>query len=342
MVSPKEFLDYYLSWSGPARRAYAAGAAARLPASAARGGRVLACGMGGSGVAGDYLAALATAYGGSVIVSSKGPRPPAWAGEGSLVLAVSFSGNTRETLECAARARQQGAYVVAVTSGGRLAAAARRWGQPVLVVEEAPAPRAGWPQLFYTMLGLLSANGLLNVPQWDIEASLSLLADPGLVEKRGEALAKWLVGADGLVVVVAPEPLYPAAIRARSELAENTKMVAAATMLPEAGHNELEAWASSGRPLDFLVLDPGIEPWSRLLSEAAGLAKPSSIRVAHAEGGTLLQRLVWFTWLMGVASVKAAIARGVDPYRLTAVKAFRRVVEEATEWGSGLDSAPPL
>ncbi len=340
MVSAEEFLAYYLGWAAPARRAYAAGAAVRLPAAAATSGRVVVCGMGGSGAAGDYVETLSRTYGGSAVTVVKGPRVPAWAGPGDLVVAVSFSGNTRETLECAAQALSMGAGLVAVTTGGRLAELARRWGSQLIVVGEAPAPRAGWPQLFYSIAGMLQANGLLSLPVWDVEESLGLLeAERGRIEEEARRLAEWLVEASR-VQIVAAEPLYPAAVRLRSELAENSKLASAASMLPEAGHNELEAWAALGGSIDMLVLDPGVEPWSSLLREAVGLVGPRRLYRVEAFGETLLQKLVWLTWLAGVASVKAAVMRGVDPYGLSAVKGFRRVVEAATPWGSGEPRAP--
>jgi len=339
MPTAEEFLDYYLAWAGPARRSLAGGAAARLPPSLA--GRVVACGMGGSGVAGDYVEALSRAYGGAPVVSVKGPRPPAWLGAGDLLVAVSFSGNTRETLECATRGLRSGAYLAAVTTGGRLADLARRWGTTAVIVEEAPAPRAGWPQLFYTTAAMLQANGLLSVPLWDLEASIDLLERRSEVEEAAGGLAEWLRGVEGPLLVVAPEPLYPAAVRLRNELAENAKMAAAVSMLPEAGHNELEAWAYS-RGLDAVLVDPGVEPWSGLLGAVAEEAGFRRVAVVEARGETLLQKLVWVTWVAGVASVKAAVARGVDPYKLTAVKRFRGVVERATGWGSAPVEAPRL
>ncbi len=329
------FLEYYLSWSEPAKRAYATGFSAQLPSSYSSAEQVVVCGMGGSGVAGDYVAALASAYGGAPVYSVKGAEPPKWAGRRTLVYAVSFSGNTRETLNCARLAYSQGAGVVAVTTGGMLAEWARRRGVPVLLVEHAPAPRAGWPQLFYTLLGSLKAQGLIQIPDSDVDESLQELS-VGVNEARAKAreLASWVVNTTTIPVLVAPEPYYPLAIRARSEFAENSKLFTVATMLPEAGHNELEAWASTQHPLEFIVFDPAEEPWTRLMSEALGLARPTSIHRLALHGGSMLTKLVWGTWVVGLASIEAAQSRGLDPEKLTAVKAFRSIVEKTTAWGA--------
>ena len=62
---------------------------------------VVVLGMGGSGVAGDVLAAAAGPFLPVPVIVSKGYELPAFVGESSLVFAVSFSGNTEETVEAA-------------------------------------------------------------------------------------------------------------------------------------------------------------------------------------------------------------------------------------------------
>ncbi|KSW12459.1 hypothetical protein CF15_06975 [Pyrodictium occultum] len=324
------FYEYYLGWAGPARRAYSSGVALQLPQGYARAGEVVVCGMGGSGAAGDYLAALSARYGGLPVYVVKSAEPPAWV-RGSLVYAVSFSGNTRETLSCASRAYRLGGLVVAVTTGGRLASWARSVGAPVALVEEAPAPRAGWPQLFYTLLGSLKAAGLIQVPESHVEESLQLLGERERAEAEAGELVAWLRESRGRLAVLAPEPYYPVAVRAVSELAENAKTSAVAMQVPEAGHNLLEALARDGDSR-LLLIDPGEEPWSTLLHEFAGLARPASIHVARLQGGSPLSRMVWGTWLAGLASVRLALEEGLEPEPVKTIKAFRRVVEETSGW----------
>ena len=327
------FYEYYLSWSEPARRAYLSGLSLSLPASYAASDAVLVCGMGGSGAAGDYLASLAASYSGAIIVAAKEAEPPHWVSRGALVYAVSFSGNTRETLNCAKKSYELGGRVVAVTTGGRLAAWARERNLPVAIVEQAPAPRAGWPQLFYTLLGSLVGNGLLNVPGPDIEESLRLLGERREAENQASEIASWLNAAEDSLVVLAPAPYYPVAVRTRSELAENAKKASDASQVPESGHNILEGWSNEAR-YRFLVIDPVEEPWSKLLEEFMGLARPADFYVEKLHGANMVSKLVWGTWVAGLASIKLAMLRNQDPERLSAVKLFRSVVEKTTEWGA--------
>src|SRR6266480_1190976 len=60
---------------------------------------IVVLGMGGSGVAGDVLAAAAGPFLPVPVIVAKGYELPAFVGESSLVFAISFSGNTEETVE---------------------------------------------------------------------------------------------------------------------------------------------------------------------------------------------------------------------------------------------------
>src|SRR3954451_17866786 len=105
---------------------------------------IVVLGMGGSGVSGDVLAAAAGPFLPVPVIVSKGYELPAFVGESSLVFAISFSGNTEETVEAASAAAVEGAHMVVVTQGGELGRLAESWGVPsVLVPEDIPVPRAG-------------------------------------------------------------------------------------------------------------------------------------------------------------------------------------------------------
>ena len=64
---------------------------------------VVVLGMGGSGIAGDILVAAAAPFMAVPVVVVKSYELPAFVGEGSLVFAISFSGDTEETVEAATR-----------------------------------------------------------------------------------------------------------------------------------------------------------------------------------------------------------------------------------------------
>src|SRR2546423_10439152 len=83
----------------------------------ADGGRpraVVVAGMGGSGIAGDVLAVVAGTGCAVPITVHRGFGLPAWIGAADLVVAVSCSGGTEETLSAAEEGVRRGARLFAV------------------------------------------------------------------------------------------------------------------------------------------------------------------------------------------------------------------------------------
>src|SRR6516165_6867362 len=86
--------------------------------------QVVIIGMGGSGMAGDVVAAVAAPMLAVPVLVVKSYECPAFVDSGSLVFAVSASGNTEETLQAATDAASAGATMVVVSGGGKLAESA--------------------------------------------------------------------------------------------------------------------------------------------------------------------------------------------------------------------------
>ena len=110
---------------------------------------VVVLGMGGSGIAGDVMVAVAGPFLPVPVTVVKSYDLPDFVGRGSLVFAISFSGDTEETVEAAGEAADAGASLVAVTSGGELARLAEEWGAPSLPYRAtSPSPErrsVPWP-----------------------------------------------------------------------------------------------------------------------------------------------------------------------------------------------------
>ena len=122
---------------------------------------VIVLGMGGSGIAGDVLAAAAAPLLPVPISVVKSYECPAFAGEGSLVFAISASGETEETLEAVSEAAVQGARVVAISKGGELAQLAAGWDAPVIAVpQDLPQPRTALGAMAVPPLVVLEEIGL--------------------------------------------------------------------------------------------------------------------------------------------------------------------------------------
>src|SRR2546430_6637421 len=123
---------------------------ARAPIAEAQ--RVFLIGMGGSAIAGDVFAAWVADRCKVPIQVIRDYRLPSYARPEDLLVAVSYSGNTEETLGATAEGIKLGCRVIAITSGGRLGDLARGGGWPIFEVPAGLPPRGAFGHLF----GILS------------------------------------------------------------------------------------------------------------------------------------------------------------------------------------------
>ena len=104
---------------------------------------IVVAGMGGSGIAGDVLDAVCGVGNPVQVVTSHGYQIPGWVGAADLVIAVSCSGSTEETLAAAAEAVRRGAQLVGVGGAGSpLQAIATQARAPFVPVVSAGMPRS--------------------------------------------------------------------------------------------------------------------------------------------------------------------------------------------------------
>ncbi|HLM65695.1 MAG TPA: bifunctional phosphoglucose/phosphomannose isomerase [Acidimicrobiales bacterium] len=210
---------------------------------------VLIMGMGGSGIAGDLVAAVSAPFSSVPIVVAKGYAPPNFVSPGTLVFAVSFSGDTEETLEAAQAAQAAGAHVVAVSSGGQLAELAQEWGTPhVPLPADIPMPRAGLGAMAIPMVGLLEKVGHFPGASAWIDAAVAQLKIRREAVLAGDSTAEIAKVIDRTVpLVIGAGPLGAvAAQRWKAQVNENAKAPAFWATLPELCHNEIAGWGQHG------------------------------------------------------------------------------------------------
>src|SRR5213076_2387052 len=94
------------------------GEAAPVPLEEAQ--RIFIVGMGGSAIGGDVFAAWLADRAKAAIQVVRDYHLPSYARPEDLLVAVSYSGNTEETLAATAEGTKLGCRGVAITSGGKL------------------------------------------------------------------------------------------------------------------------------------------------------------------------------------------------------------------------------
>ncbi|HLH29071.1 MAG TPA: SIS domain-containing protein, partial [Acidimicrobiales bacterium] len=203
-------------------------------------------GMGGSGISGELCRTLLAPVAPVPVAAARDYELPAWIGPDSLVFAVSYSGNTEETLAAYAEASRRGAKIVAVTSGGALAAQAAAAGHAVITVPGGLMPRAA---LGFVALPPLVACARLGLAPGIDEALPGMLAVAGQrvaecsreVPASANAAKRLAIRLAGVLPVIwGTEGIAgSAAYRWKCQLNENAKAYAGWAVFPELNHNEV-------------------------------------------------------------------------------------------------------
>lgn len=297
---------------------------------------IVVAGMGGSGIAGDVLAAICGTGNSMQVVTSHGYQLPGWVGAADLVIAVSCSGSTEETLAVATEAVRRGSNLVAVgAAGSPLQAIAIQARAPFVPVVSAGMPRSTLWGLSIPLIAIAERAGVLKVGEGVYEATAAALEQIAFqcrptsesFVNPGKSLALDLFGS--LPMIWGTSPLSGvAAKRFAAQLNENAKYPGVAGELPEASHNQVVAFdgpfapgirldADSGYPLRLILLsDPAAHPQvARRQAASAELATARGIRVSELamEGEHPLLRFASVVQLIDYATVYLGIASGVDP-----------------------------
>ena len=207
---------------------------------------IVVLGMGGSAIGGDLLSDYLADELAIPIVVIRGYDIPKFVDENSLVFAVSYSGNTEETISALKRCLEAKARVIALTSGGKLAVLARENNFPVIKVPAGIQPRAAISYLFFPVLKALERLGIIEERSSEIEETHNILRalshEYGLKSPIKDNFAKKVALSlfRHLPLVYGSEGLFAAvAMRWKTQINENSKWPCFWNVFPELDHNEI-------------------------------------------------------------------------------------------------------
>ncbi len=210
---------------------------------------VVVLGMGGSGIAGDIVSAVAAPFMSVPVVVAKGYEAPSFVGPGTLCFAVSYSGSTEETVEAAQAAVAAGARLVVLSTGGELGELATAVGAPSVALPDIPMPRAGVGAVSIPVLGILERVGLFPGARdyiADAVAQLRRRRDQLIRDGNGAQQLAREIGRTIPVAYGGDALGYVAAYRFKCQVNENAKAPAFAAAVPEMCHNEICGWGQHG------------------------------------------------------------------------------------------------
>jgi len=284
--------------------------------------RVLLLGMGGSGIVCDVAAEILSSKGIAAQVSKEYTAPP---GEWDLIIAISYSGNTSETLNSLLRFLDQDSRLVAVTSDGRLARLGERLGFKVIRVRGGIHPRYAFPDMLGAILGYLENLGLdlaeINLDEIR-EFQERLKRDKGVDENPAKEAAI-RISKSHPIIYVYREVRLPG-YRLKCELNENAKLLCHYAEIPEALHNDIEAI-----PRDGLIIVPRSfrEPYeiSKTIDALSRLLGEDRVLELRARSKSYFEEIIELFMLSDYISLYTSVLRGVNPLILHRIERLKDI-----------------
>jgi glucose/mannose-6-phosphate isomerase len=322
---------------------WAAAEAIDLPASFQEVDRVVLTGMGGLAASGSLFASLVAPECQLPIAVVRDYELPACAhGVHTLVISISYSGDTEETLAIFDQAQVAGCQSLVLAANGRLLERAKKQAVPVIRVDyESPSRTAlGWS--LAPLLNVASRLGWTHHFEDDLDEAARVTRD-WTAELSPESpvmrnLAKREAGqlTGRLVYVFGAGVFSEVARRWRSQIAVNARTWATFEALPEADHNVLagldwpEDFASKVMAL-FLAgqVDHPRNAQRVQLTRQVYMMAGCNTDVLPARGASRLAQMLSLVLLGDYMSVYLALLNGVDPSQAGAVTEFKAALRNA-------------
>jgi glucose/mannose-6-phosphate isomerase len=279
---------------------------------------VVFSGMGGSGSVGDLLSSVLSKTNIHTTVV-KGYELPKTVDKNTLVVAISVSGNTIETLTILESATKLNCKLIGFSSGGQLESFCIKNNIEFRKISKIHSPRASFPNFVYSILKTL--NLIIPINSQEIVQSISLLERLSMEISSANLsntntslnLANHI---DGVPVIYHPWGFRSVAIRFKNSLQENAKTHVIVEDIIESGHNGIVSWEKPSDMIPIIIegIDDHIktkERW-KIMREYFDHNEIKYNDIFSVTGG-ILSKLVCLIYLLDYTTIYYAAKLGIDP-----------------------------
>ncbi len=296
---------------------------------------VVVIGMGEAALAGDLIRAIAGPFMSIPIIVHRGYELPSFVGPESLVLALSVSGATEETVEATEAAYEAGAALLSVTrSDGYLAELTDAWQTPVVVLPDDVGARLELVPL--SLASLLALEQLGFYPggrEWLAMAAAQLARRRDQLAGPASDAARIARAIDRTIpLVYAAGPLgRVAGVRWKQQFNLTSKIPAFTNFVPELCHNEISGWGQHGDVTRQVFTQVDLRHDEEHPQDTARLDQVDAITLEvvadqvrlDAVGDGPLAQLLDLIYVGDVTALEIATREGIDPGPAPAVEAVR-------------------
>jgi len=287
--------------------------------------KVCICGVGASGMAGEIMSDFADASSDVPISVVHGAELPRWVDEDTAVIAISYSGNTPETLRLYDQAASRGCYIICITSGGDLMEKALANDNPLIRVPPSLLPRNALGYMLGSTASVFEDMGICasRTQLMTLLPALRQFRDniaKNEHDNRALEIANAIHGRTPVIYSLVN--LRAAAIRWKMQISENSRTIAFYGTIPEFSHNEIVGWAEDNASDEFIPIiladDDSTDVLRYMTETLSGVLESNGIRPYEykVKGSSDLERNLMLIILGDFVSVYLAYLKGIYPGKI--------------------------
>ena len=300
---------------------------------------IVICGLGGSGIGGEIVKSILQDEIKIPIINVNTYDIPEFVGANTLVICSSFSGNTEETVSAYHQAKDKGAKICCITSGGKIRFLADTNNDDLAILpNHIKSPRANIGYSVVQLLFVLEAYQFISDSfKIEIKNTIQLLDDEQkIIIELAQSIAQNYK--DKIPVLYTDDRFFSVAIRNKQQINENAKHICVANKFPEFNHNELVGWEYPKKIYHDAVVTYIITDFDHpRVDLRMNICKPIFEKNAHkvlevyAKGSSFIEQIYYIIHLFDIVSCNLADLNNVNPEPVTVIDYLKESLDKINE-----------
>jgi glucose/mannose-6-phosphate isomerase len=285
---------------------------------------VCICGMGGSALPGNLLDIYLEKRNFPLLLQ-RDYNLPKEVSKDWLLVCISYSGNTEETLSCLREAQEKELETVLVSSDGSLKKIAEENNLPIAILPQGLQPRIALGYQFSALAKIIEKAGLI-----DSTADILELEEIKADKEKAKEIAEKIKGK--IPLIYASNKLKTVARIFKIAFNENSKIPAFWNYFPELNHNEMVGFQKKQEQFYLLILkdQDDTERIKKRMDLTKKLLEKKGLKgeIIEFQEQTLLKRvfsgILFSYWI----SYYLALLYNIDPEPVELVEEFKKLMEK--------------
>jgi glucose/mannose-6-phosphate isomerase len=295
---------------------------------------IIICGMGGSAIPGEILATLRPLD----VISHKSYNLPPQAQNNSLIICISYSGNTEETLSSFKLAVEKKLPIISISTGGELEKLCKRNNTPFIkLTEPYTPPRLGVGQMTAALIKVLQNHNLIEENLVNEALNLEKILMNENLEPKGKEIAKKIY--KKIPIIYVSQKFSEVGKIWKNSLNETAKALAFTNFFPEINHNEIVGFENVSKDqipdekLHVLILRDIQDSCPRILKQmeiTKKIIEKENVKVEFIDmqGKNMLEKIFISAVLGFWVSFWLAIEYKVEPTEIKTINDFKKKLKE--------------